>query len=149
MKMLVPIRILEHGVGLDIPRYATEGSAGLDLPAAIDNSITIKAGSRLLVPSGFSVAIPAGFEGQIRPRSGLAHKYGITVLNSPGTVDSDYRGELKILLINLGEHDFVVERGMRIAQMVIHKCEKAMLEIVDSLAETARAANGFGSTGIR
>lgn len=149
MKMLAPIKILEHGVGIDIPRYATDGSAGLDLPAAVDNSITIKIGTRFLVPTGFSIAIPTGFEGQIRPRSGLANKHGITVLNSPGTVDSDYRGELKVLLINLGECDFVLERGMRIAQMVIHRCEQVMLEIVDSLAETVRAEGGYGSTGIR
>ncbi|MDR2268531.1 MAG: dUTP diphosphatase [Holosporaceae bacterium] len=147
--MLAPIKILEHGVGIDIPRYATDGSAGLDLPAAVDNSITIKIGTRFLVPTGFSIAIPTGFEGQIRPRSGLANKHGITVLNSPGTVDSDYRGELKVLLINLGECDFVLERGMRIAQMVIHRCEQVMLEIVDSLAETVRAEGGYGSTGIR
>jgi dUTP pyrophosphatase len=149
VKILVPIKILEHGAGLDVPRYATEGSAGFDLPAAVDDGVTIKVGARFLVPTGFSMAIPAGFEGQIRPRSGLAYKHGITVLNSPGTVDSDYRGEVKILLINLGECDFVLERGMRIAQMVIHKCEQAILEVVDSLDETARAEKGYGSTGVR
>ncbi|MDR2794701.1 MAG: dUTP diphosphatase [Holosporaceae bacterium] len=147
--MRVPIKILENGNGLAIPAYATEESAGLDLRAAIDTDTIVKPGTRVLVPTGIAVALPLGFEAQIRPRSGLAHKYGITVMNSPGTVDSDYRGELKVLLINLGEKDFTVERGMRIAQLVVHKCEHVSLQVVDSLDETIRSENGYGSTGIR
>jgi dUTP pyrophosphatase len=101
------------------------------------------------VPTGIAIALPIGFEAQVRPRSGLAHKHGVTVLNTPGTVDSDYRGELKVILINLGEEDFLVERGMRIAQMVVQKCERVSLQVVDSLDKTARAENGYGSTGVK
>ncbi|MDR2681504.1 MAG: dUTP diphosphatase [Holosporaceae bacterium] len=147
--MRIPIKILEHGVGLAIPIYATEESAGLDLRAAVNGDTLIKSGERVLIPTGMSMALPVGFEAQIRPRSGLAYKHGVTVLNSPGTVDSDYRGELKVLLINHGKEDFVVERGMRIAQLVVHKCEHVVLEVVDSLDETIRSENGYGSTGVR
>ncbi|MDR3179962.1 MAG: dUTP diphosphatase [Holosporaceae bacterium] len=147
--MRVPIKILENGNELAIPAYATEESAGMDLRAAINADTIIKPGARALIPTGIAIALPLGFEAQIRPRSGLAHKYGITVLNSPGTVDSDYRGELKVLLINFGEENFVLERGMRIAQLVVHKCEHVSLQVVDSLDETIRSENGYGSTGIR
>ncbi|GHT99181.1 deoxyuridine 5'-triphosphate nucleotidohydrolase [Alphaproteobacteria bacterium] len=147
--MNVPVKILENGVGLDVPSYATEESAGLDLRAAIGDDLVIKAGERVLVPTGISIALPSGFEAQVRPRSGLAYKSGITVLNTPGTIDSDYRGEVKVLLINLGNGDFIVERGMRIAQLVVHKYERVSLNVVDILDETARAENGYGSTGIK
>jgi dUTP pyrophosphatase len=147
--MFVPIKILDGGRGLAIPQYATPGSAGLDLPAALEGDLVLKVRERLLIPTGFSVAIPHGYEGQVRSRSGLAYKHGIMVLNSPGTIDSDYRGELKVLLVNLGEDDFVLERGMRIAQLVIQKCEQVTLALVDSLDETDRAEKGYGSTGVK
>ncbi|GHU11721.1 deoxyuridine 5'-triphosphate nucleotidohydrolase [Alphaproteobacteria bacterium] len=147
--MNVPVKILENGVGLGVPSYATEESAGLDLRAAINDDLVIKAGERVLVPTGISIALPSGLEAQVRPRSGLAYKNGITVLNTPGTIDSDYRGEIKVLLINLGNEDFKVERGMRIAQMVVHKYERVSLNVLDVLDETARAGNGYGSTGIK
>ncbi|GHU17541.1 deoxyuridine 5'-triphosphate nucleotidohydrolase [Alphaproteobacteria bacterium] len=147
--MNVPVKILENGVGLDVPSYATEESAGLDLRAAIGDDLVIKAGERVLVPTGISIALPSGFEAQVRPRSGLAYKSGITVLNTPGTIDSDYRGEVKVLLINLGSGDFSVERGMRIAQLVVHKYERVSLNVVDILDETVRAEKGYGSTGIK
>ena len=148
--MNIEIEILEHGKGLEIPCHATEESAGLDLRAAIDENVVLKPGQRALIPAGFLMAVPQGYNAEIRPRSGLAFKHGITVLNSPGTVDSDYRGEIKVLLINLGENDFVVERGMRIAQMVIQKYEKSTLTAIDSLdLNTSRAAGGYGSTGVK
>ena len=148
--MDIQIEILEHGKELEIPCHATEDSAGLDLRAAINENIILKPGQRALIPAGFLMAVPKGYNAEIRPRSGLAFKHGITVLNSPGTLDSDYRGEIKILLINLGENDFVVERGMRIAQMVIQKYEKATLIATDSLdLNTSRSSGGYGSTGVK
>jgi dUTP pyrophosphatase len=147
--MDVNIKFLDNGKGLEAPVYATEGSAGLDLRAAVDGDIIIRPGDRYLIPTGVAIALPEGYEGQVRPRSGLAYKNGVTVLNTPGTVDSDYRGELKVLLINLGKNDFVVERGARIAQLVIEKCERVSLVSVDSLDETERSDGGYGSTGVR
>ena len=148
--MDIQIEILEHGKGLEIPCHATEDSAGLDLRAAVNENVILKPGQRTLVPAGFLMAVPQGYNAEIRPRSGLAFKNGITVLNSPGTIDSDYRGEIKVLLINLGENDFVIERGMRIAQMVIQKYEKTTLKAVDSLdVNTSRASGGYGSTGVK
>jgi dUTP pyrophosphatase len=148
INMHVPLKILENGKGLAVPKYATDGSAGLDLHAAINDDVIIGVGERTIVPTGISIALPWGFEAQVRPRSGLAYKNGVTVLNTPGTVDSDYRGEIKVLLINLGDDDFVVKRGMRIAQLLVHKCEHISLKVVDFLDETDRADNGYGSTGI-
>lgn len=147
--MKVDIKILDHGKGLDLPHYATEGSAGVDLKAAVDEAVTISPLERKLIPTGLSMAVPENYEAQIRPRSGLAFKHGITVLNTPGTIDSDYRGEVKVLLINLGKEDFVVERGMRIAQLVVEKYEKVQWNVVESLDDTSRAGGGYGSTGVK
>lgn len=144
----ISIKILDNAKGLEIPAYATQGSAGMDLRAAIDADIIIKPGERVLIGCGFSLAIPYPFEGQIRSRSGLALKHGIMVLNSPGTIDSDYRGEIKVLLANFSDEDFTVERGMRIAQLVINKFERANLVVADHLDDTSRAQGGYGSTGI-
>lgn len=134
---------------LDLPFYATENSAGMDLLAAIDSDIIIKPGKRQLIKTGIAIALPEFYEAQIRPRSGLALKNGITVLNTPGTIDADYRGEIGVILINLGEENFTVTRGMRIAQMIISKYEKANLQLCSNLDETSRGAGGFGSTGIK
>ena len=134
---------------MELPHYATEGSAGMDLKAAIEEEIIIHPGDRMLEPTGISISLSMYYEAQIRPRSGLAFKNGITVLNTPGTIDSDYRGEVKVLLINLGKEDFVVEKGMRIAQMVVEKFEKVEWNVVSSLDDTSRAGGGYGSTGVK
>lgn len=139
----------EHAVGLNLPTYATEQSAGMDLTAALEEAIELAPGERALIPTGISIALPSGYEAQIRPRSGLAVKNGITVLNSPGTVDADYRGEIKVVLINHGQEAFTVERGMRIAQMVIARHVSVEWQVVNNLAETERGSGGFGSTGTR
>ena len=141
---------LSHGKGLPLPSYETAEAAGMDLRAAVpeDAPLTLKPGERELVPTGFAMAIPIGFEAQIRPRSGLALKHGIGLVNAPGTVDSDYRGEIKIILINLGQEDFEISRGMRIAQMIIAPVVQVAIEPVGSLNNTTRGAGGFGSTGV-
>ena len=146
---LIEIKRLPHGTDLQLPAYETAEAAGMDLRAALgaDETVTLKPGQRALVPTGLSMAMPAGYEAQIRPRSGLAAKNGITVLNTPGTIDSDYRGELKIILINLGDEDFDITRDMRIAQMIIAPVVQARLQETDSLSDTVRGAGGFGSTG--
>ncbi len=146
--LAVGIQLLPHATEEDIPRYATAEAAGMDLRAAIPVPIRLEAGKRAVVPTGIAVAMPPGFEGQVRPRSGLAAKYGITVLNTPGTVDSDYRGEIKVILINLGEDTFKIEPGMRVAQLVIAAHARADLQIFTMLPETIRGERGFGSTGI-
>ncbi len=140
---------LPHGEGLSLPAYQSEAAAGFDLFAAVPESkgVQLRAGERQLIPTGFSMELPAGFEAQIRPRSGLAFKHGVTVLNSPGTIDADYRGEVKVLLINLGEEDVLIRRGERIAQMVIAPVTRANIAAVVELSETARGEGGFGSTG--
>ncbi|MDI7864770.1 dUTP diphosphatase [Rhizobiaceae bacterium n13] len=140
---------LANGEELDLPAYETDGAAGMDLRAAVDLDLplVIEPGKRVLVPTGFIFEIPEGFEGQIRPRSGLAFKHGITCLNTPGTVDSDYRGEVKVLLVNLGEGPFEISRGMRIAQMVIAPVTQVIVAEISAITETARGAGGFGSTG--
>lgn len=140
---------LPHSDGLALPAYETAGAAGLDLRAAVadDRPVLILPGKRVLVPTGLVLEIPAGFEGQIRPRSGLAFKHGITCLNTPGTIDSDYRGEVKVLLVNLGDEDFLVTRGMRVAQLVIAPVSHATIEERIQTADTARGSGGFGSTG--
>lgn len=148
-KIKVALTTLSHAEGIPLPAYATEQSAGMDLCAAIDAPITLTPGTRTLIPTGLAIALPAGFEAQVRPRSGLALKNGITVLNSPGTIDADYRGEIKIILANLSTEPFTIERGMRIAQMVIARHSTATWEVVAALEETARGAGGFGSTGTR
>ncbi|MBP5369940.1 MAG: dUTP diphosphatase [Bacteroidales bacterium] len=131
-----------------LPTYSTEYSSGLDLRANLDNDLVIKPLQRVLVPTGLFIELTEGYEAQIRPRSGLAIKYGITVLNTPGTIDTDYRGEIKIILINLSNEDFTIHHGDKVAQMVIAKFEKADLKIVDSLSETVRSDGGFGHSGI-
>ena len=141
----LPIRLLPHAAGL--PIYATAEAAGADLLAAIDAPQLPKPGARALIPAGFAMALAVGYEAQIRPRSGLAYKNGVTVLNAPGTIDSDYRGEVAVLLINHGQDDFEIERGMRIAQMVIAPAPQAAFRVVDDLDNTARGEGGFGSTG--
>lgn len=140
---------LPHADGLALPSYETAGAAGMDLRAAVPNDrpVLILPGKRMLVPTGFILEIPEGFEGQVRPRSGLALKHGITCLNTPGTIDSDYRGEVKVLLVNLGDEDFLVERGMRIAQLVIAPVVQATIEERSLAGATGRGAGGFGSTG--
>lgn len=145
----VQLTTLPHAEGLNLPAYATPLSAGVDLEAAVDTPMTIQPLERVLVPTGLSIALPAGYEAQIRPRSGLAYKNGITVLNSPGTIDADYRGEIKILLANLSNEAFTVERGMRIAQMVIAQHAQVQWTRVEQLDETVRGAGGFGSTGVK
>jgi dUTP pyrophosphatase len=141
--------VLPHGRGLPLPAYETEGAAGMDLRAAVEDGepIVIVPGGRALVPTGLALQIPAGFECQVRPRSGLAVKHGVTVLNAPGTVDADYRGEVKVLLINLGTETFSVGRGDRIAQLVMAAVEKAVLVQADRLDSSERGEGGFGSTG--
>ena len=148
-KPVLKLQRLEHSAGLPLPSYETEFSAGMDLRAAISDTVTIKAGERDIIPTGFIMAIPVGFEGQVRPRSGLAFKHGVTLTNSPGTIDADYRGEVKVLLINHGDQDFVISRGDRIAQLLITPVVQADCEEVDSLDETTRGAGGFGSTGVK
>ncbi|UQA57409.1 dUTP diphosphatase [Polyangium aurulentum] len=135
-------------VDVPTPAYQSEGAVGLDLCAAIEEDVTIDNGERRLVPTGLAVAIPVGFEGQVRPRSGLALRHGVTVLNAPGTIDPDYRGELKVLLINHGGAPFVVRKGDRIAQLVICPVARAELVAVPALDETSRGAGGYGSTGV-
>ena len=149
MKPQIAVRRLPHAEGLPLPAYETPGSAGMDLRAAVadDQPMTLKPGARALAPTGLCMAIPQGYEVQVRPRSGLAAKAGVTCLNTPGTIDSDYRGEVQVILINLGAEDFVIRRGDRIAQMVVAPVAQADWSEVDSLDETARGAGGFGSTG--
>jgi dUTP pyrophosphatase len=146
---LVAVKRLPHGEDLPLPAYETAHAAGMDLRAAVpaDEPVTLRPGDRHAVPTGLAMAIPPGFEGQVRPRSGLALRHGVTCLNSPGTVDADYRGEVKVILINLGAEDFVIRRGDRIAQLLISPVVQAAWRETDTLDETARGAGGFGSTG--
>ncbi len=148
--IVVPLKRLPHAEGLDLPFYATPQSAGMDLRAAVpeDEPMTIGPGEVVLVPTGLQIALPAGYEAQVRPRSGLAVKHKITVLNSPGTIDSDYRGECKVILINHGTEAFEIQRGERIAQMVIAAHAQVAWDVRDSLEETERGSGGFGSTGV-
>ncbi|MBQ6808936.1 MAG: dUTP diphosphatase [Firmicutes bacterium] len=145
----VRFQYLPHGEGLPLPAYQSEWAAGLDLAAAVEEPVLLEPGCRALIPTGLVMELPLGFEGQVRPRSGLAMKQGITVLNAPGTIDADYRGEVKVLLINLGQEAFTVERGMRIAQLVIAPVAQMQIELADSLSDTQRGAGGFGSSGLR
>ena len=146
----IPLQILDHARDLPLPAYATPHSAGVDLLAAVGQGeeIVLRPMERALIPTGLAMALPEGFEAQIRPRSGLALKYGITCLNSPGTIDADYRGEIKIMLINLGGEPFVITRGMRIAQMVVAPYVQVTFAPTDTLPPTERGAGGFGSTGL-
>jgi dUTP pyrophosphatase len=141
----IGIQRLPHGEGLPLPAYATDGAAGMDVVAA--ETLTLEPGARCAVATGFAMAIPDGYEVQVRPRSGLAIKFGITCLNTPGTIDSDYRGEIKVILINLGQDPFAINRGDRIAQLVPAPVQRAQFKLLDILPETARNVGGFGSTG--
>ncbi|WP_185983962.1 dUTP diphosphatase [Aureimonas mangrovi] len=138
---------LPHGEGLELPQPLSAGAAGADIRAAVEEPLTLAPLARALVPTGFAVAIPEGFEIQVRPRSGLAARHGVTLVNTPGTIDADYRGEIKIILINLGDEPFIVSRGDRIAQLVVAPVARATYREAQSLDETARGAGGFGSTG--
>jgi dUTP pyrophosphatase len=146
----VEIQRLPHGAGLPLPHYQTKDAAGCDLCAAIEDAspLVLPPGGRALVPTGIAIALRAGFEAQVRPRSGLAVKFGVTVLNSPGTIDADYRGEIKVPIINHGEAPFTITRGMRIAQLVVAPVTRAIFVEVDELSSTLRGSGGFGSTGI-
>ncbi|WP_457797409.1 dUTP diphosphatase [Methylocystis sp. S23] len=148
--MKLSIRRLTNGEGLPMPAYASEGAAGLDLYAALPagQKLVLEPGARDLIPTGIQIALPAGYEAQLRPRSGLAVEFGVTVLNAPGTIDSDYRGEVKALLVNHGGQPFEITRGMRIAQLVVAPVARAVLIEAEALGETARGAGGFGSTGV-
>ncbi len=143
----VPIAVLPAAAGLPLPSYATAGAAGMDLHAAIDAPVTLAPGRSHLVPCGLAIAVPPGYEAQVRPRSGLAIRHGIAVLNAPGTIDSDYRGEVKVILINLGSEPFAIERGMRIAQLVVAPVVRVEWDPVQELPQTERGAGGFGHTG--
>jgi len=143
----VQVRVLPHGEGIELPSYATAGSAGCDLRAAIAETLTLLPGGRTRVPTGIAIAIPSGYEGQVRMRSGLAIRHGLTLLNGPGTIDSDYRGEIQIILGNLGSEPVTIARGERIAQLVIAPVARARWEPVDELPASPRDAGGFGSTG--
>jgi dUTP pyrophosphatase len=145
----IALKILENAKEMELPAYATGGSAGVDLRAAIFESIVLKKHERALIPTGLAMAIPPGYNGEIRSRSGLAYRNGVVVLNSPGTIDADYRGEIKALLINLSDEDFLLERGMRIAQLLIQRCETINWDVVDSLDDTGRSNGGYGSTGVK
>ena len=148
MTIAVAVKRLAHGAGLKLPDYATAGSAGLDLLAAVDAPVVIAPGARALVPTGLAIALPPDFELQVRPRSGLALKHGIVIPNSPGTIDSDYRGEIQVVVLNAGTEAFTVTRGMRIAQAVLAPVSRLVWQETDDLDRTAREAGGFGSTGL-
>jgi dUTP pyrophosphatase len=143
----VRLRVLPHGAGLPLPEWQTEGAAGADLHAALDAPLVLAPGERALVPTGIAIALPDGWEAQIRPRSGLAIRHGITVLNAPGTIDADYRGEIRVALVHLGQEPFTVTRGERIAQLVLAPVVRAVWDVVDELDDTTRGGGGFGSTG--
>lgn len=146
-EVMVSVVRIEHAKGLPLPAYATPQSAGMDLLAAIPEAITIKSGERLLIPTGLAIALPDGYEAQIRPRSGLAIKHGLSLVNSPGTIDADYRGEVKVIIINHGDGEFIVEPGMRIAQMVVAPVTRIKWAECDALPNSGRGSGGFGSTG--
>jgi dUTP pyrophosphatase len=148
-RLVVHITKLKNAEGIPLPHYQTEHAAGVDLYAAVEEEIIIDAGKWSLIPTGIALAIPEGYEGQVRPRSGLALKHGIGMLNGPGTIDADYRGEIGIILFNFSERPFTVRRGDRIAQLVFAKLSKATFESVEQLSETARGAGGFGHTGVK
>jgi dUTP pyrophosphatase len=143
----VSITRLPHAADLSLPAYATDDAAGLDLAAAVTADLTLLPGARALVPTGFAIALPKGYEAQVRPRSGLALKHGVTVLNSPGTIDADYRGEVGVILANLGDKPFIIARGTRIAQLVVAPVTRVAWSEVATLSDTARGSGGFGSTG--
>ncbi len=146
--LAVQVKRLPHGAGLPLPHYATADSAGVDLVAAVESAVILQPGERRLIPTGIAIALPPGTEAQVRPRSGLALRHGITLLNTPGTIDADYRGEIGVILINLGQESFAIDRGMRIAQMVVAPVVQVAWDEVSELSESQRGAGGFGSTGV-
>ena len=145
---VLPVKVLPHGEGLPLPAYETAGAAGMDLRAALSEPLTLAPGARAAVPTGLCMAVPLGLEAQVRARSGLAFRHGLAVLNAPGTIDADYRGEVKVLLVNLGQEPFTIERGMRIAQLVLAAVAQLPPARVERLGDTDRGAGGFGSTGV-
>jgi dUTP pyrophosphatase len=145
----VEVQVLPHAADLPLPRYETEHAAGMDLRAAVDQPLVLQPGERAGIPTGLRIALPPGYEAQVRPRSGLAARHGITMVNTPGTIDADYRGEVTVLLVNLGQEPFTVSRGDRIAQMVVAPVSRVQWEQVDELGETARGEGGFGHTGVK
>ena len=148
MSVELAFRALPHFGDLPLPAYATDGAAGMDVVAAVQDDLVLAPGARFAVPTGLAMAVPAGHEVQVRPRSGLALRHGVTVANAPGTIDSDYRGELMVLLVNLGDADFTVSRGMRVAQLLLAPVTRAVPRLVESLDDTVRGSGGFGSTGL-
>jgi dUTP pyrophosphatase len=147
-KLQVKFLRLPHGEGVPLPKYMSHAASGMDIYAAVENETVLMPGERALIPTGFKMALPVGYEAQVRPRSGLAIKNGISVLNTPGTIDEDYRGEVGVILMNHGKEAFKIKRGDRIAQMVINKVEQADIEVVTDLSETSRSTGGFGHTGV-
>lgn len=147
MQVPVRVKILPHGEGLELPAYQTAGAAGADLHAAVTDPVVLQPGERALIPCGFAIALPAGWEMQVRPRSGLAVRHGVTVLNAPGTIDCDYRGELMVPMVNFGQEPYAIERGTRIAQCLLAKVHRVDWEIVEGFEATPRGERGFGSTG--
>ena len=147
-KIIVKFMRLPHGEGVPLPKYMSHAAAGMDLYAAVNEPVMLKPGERKLVPTGFKMSMPEGYEAQVRPRSGLALKSGVSVLNTPGTIDADYRGEVGVILVNLGQADFTVNRNDRIAQMIINKVEQPTVEEVADLDDTKRGSGGFGHTGV-
>ena len=143
----IRIKTFPHHHGLELPKYSSDGASGMDLRAALDSEHILQPGERVLVPTGIAISLPQGYEAQVRPRSGLAIEHGIGLLNSPGTIDSDYRGEIKVIVINLGAEPFVISRGLRIAQLIIGKYVTASFKVVEELDVTLRNAGGFGHTG--
>jgi len=148
-KVILKVKRLPHARDLPLPSYATPHSSGLDLRAAVEGEVRIKPGERVLIPTGLVIEIPEGYEGQVRPRSGLALKKGLTVLNAPGTIDADYRGEVKVILVNLGNEEVVIQRGERIAQLVIAPVQRVEVVEVEEVSQTERGEGGFGSTGTK
>ena len=144
----IPVLRLDHAQGLPLPEHASAGSAGVDLRAAIEGEQVVPPGERAQVPTGLILELPKGWEGQVRPRSGLALRHGVSLLNTPGTIDSDYRGEVKVILINLGQEEFRLKRGDRIAQLIVAPVSQVVMVEIDSLASTRRGEGGFGSTGV-
>jgi dUTP pyrophosphatase len=145
--LIVQLEWLAHGSGLSLPTYQSEHAAAMDLAAAVESAVVITPGARMLIPCGFRMAVPHGYEAQVRPRSGLASRHGLTVINTPGTIDADYRGEVKVALVNLGTDAFIVERGMRIAQMLVTPVPRVEWDVVSELPDSVRGSGGFGHTG--
>ena len=145
----VEVKITRCRSGAQLPQYMTAAAAGMDLYVKLENDVNLPAGERVMVPTGIAIALPEGYEAQVRPRSGLAAKFGVTLLNTPGTIDADYRGEISVILINHGSEDFIIKDGERVAQMIIAPVSRCQLQLVDNLDETERGSGGFGHTGVK